>query len=124
MQNLLKSTFRPEFLNRLDEIVFYKPLTREQIGQIVDLLVADLKKRLADKELELELTPAAKAVAAADGYDPVYGARPLKRYIQHTVETMLAKAIVSEDLLPGTKLVVDAKDGELTLRTIPPETAA
>ena len=124
VQNLLKSTFRPEFLNRLDEIVFYKPLTREQIGQIVDLLVSDLKKRLADKELELELTPAAKAVAAADGYDPVYGARPLKRYIQHTVETMLAKAIVSEDLLPGTKLVVDAKDGELTLRTIPPETAA
>ena len=120
----MKSTFRPEFLNRLDEIVFYKPLTREQIGQIVDLLVADLKKRLADKELELELTPAAKAVAAANGYDPVYGARPLKRYIQHTVETMLARAIVSEDLLPGTKLVVDAKDGELTLRTIPPETAA
>ena len=124
VQNLLKSTFRPEFLNRLDEIVFYKPLTREQIGQIVDLLVSDLKKRLADKELELELTPAAKAVAAADGYDPVYGARPLKRYIQHTVETMLAKAIVSEDLLPGTKLVVDARDNELTLRIVPPETAA
>ena len=94
---LLRRSFRPEFLNRLDEIVFYKPLTRENIHGIVDLLVADLQKRMAQKQLTVTLTDAAKDYLIAKGYDPIYGARPLKRLIQTEVETLLARWIIAED---------------------------
>ena len=111
---LLKQTFRPEFLNRLDEIVFYKPLTRENIDGIVDLLLGDLKRRLNEKQLDVEITPAAKEIIVREGYDPIYGARPLKRYLQSKVETLLARTIIAEDVPPDTLLTVDASpDGEL-----------
>ena len=114
---LLRSTFRPEFLNRLDEIVFYKPLTRENISAIIDLLIADLRARLAEKSLSLEITPAARELIADNGYDPVYGARPLKRYLQSKAETLLAKAILSRDLHAGDVLTLDVgADGGLEVR--------
>ncbi|WP_343253112.1 ATP-dependent chaperone ClpB [Ligaoa zhengdingensis] len=113
---LLKQQFRPEFLNRLDEIVFYKPLTREEISSIVDLMMKDLAGRLKEKQLTIAVTPAAKEFIVEHGYDPVYGARPLRRYIQQKVETMLARKIIGEDLAPGTRLTVDCTDGNLTLR--------
>ncbi len=115
VESLLKSSFRPEFLNRLDEIVFYKPLTKTEIGSIVDLLLQGLKKRLQDKELYLEVTKNAKNFIIENGYDPIYGARPLKRYIQSTIETMLAKHIISSDLAPFTTIVVDEVLGELKI---------
>ena len=115
--DLLRSTFRPEFLNRLDEIVFYKPLTRENISAIIDLLIADLRARLAEKSLSLEITPAARDLIADNGYDPVYGARPLKRYLQSKAETLLAKAILSRDLHAGDVLTLDVgADGGLEVR--------
>ena len=104
---LLRRSFRPEFLNRLDEIVFYKPLTRENIHGIVDLLVADLQKRMAQKQLTVTLTGAAKDYLIAKGYDPIYGARPLKRLIQTEVETLLARWIIAEDPAPETAITVD-----------------
>jgi len=107
VENLLKQNFRPEFLNRLDEIVFYTPLTKEQISKIVDLLLEKLKSRLADKQLELEVTDNAKYHIIEGGYDVMYGARPLKRYIQQHIETLVSREIISKDLEPGTKLVVD-----------------
>ena len=110
---LLKRSFRPEFLNRLDEIVFYKPLTRENIKGIVDLLVADLAKRLADRQIKLNVTPAAKDYIISNGYDPIYGARPLKRFIQSKVETLVAKKIISDDIAPDSTITVDIQDGEL-----------
>ncbi|MBC8547132.1 ATP-dependent chaperone ClpB [Clostridiaceae bacterium NSJ-31] len=113
---LLKQQFRPEFLNRLDEIVFYKPLTREEISSIVDLMMKDLAGRLKEKQLTIAVMPAAKEFIVEHGYDPVYGARPLRRYIQQKVETMLARKIIGEDLAPGTRLTVDCTDGNLTLR--------
>ncbi|NLG92820.1 MAG: AAA domain-containing protein, partial [Clostridiales bacterium] len=113
---LLKQQFRPEFLNRLDEIVFYKPLTRTEIDKIVELLIADLRRRLEEKQLTVKLTPAAKEYIVDQGYDPVYGARPLKRFIQSKVETLIAKAIIAQDLKPRTELTVDYADGKLTLR--------
>ncbi len=112
---LLKTSFRPEFLNRLDEIVYYKPLSKEEIGGVVELLLARLKARLADKQLTLRVTDAAKQHIIDGGYDPVYGARPLKRYIQAKVETLVARAIIANDPAPGTVLTVDEKDGELVL---------
>ena len=112
---LLKSTFRPEFLNRLDEIVFFTPLGKEQIGNIVRLMTQDLTKRLAEKGLRLTLTDEAVQSVIDKGYDPVYGARPLKRYIQHTLETMLAKRILSGDCQSGDEITVDAKDGNLII---------
>ena len=112
---LLKTSFRPEFLNRLDEIVYYKPLSKEEIGGVVELLLARLKARLADKQLTLRVTDAAKRHIIDGGYDPVYGARPLKRYIQAKVETLVARAIIANDPAPGTVLTVDEKDGELVL---------
>ena len=115
VEALLKSSFRPEFLNRLDEIVFYKPLTKTEIGSIVDLLLKSLKKRLQDKELYLEITKNAKDYIIENGYDPVYGARPLKRFIQSSVETMIAKHIISNDLAPFTTIVVDEVLGELKI---------
>ena len=108
---LLRRSFRPEFLNRLDEIVFYKPLTKENIHGIVDLLVADLQKRMAQKQLTVTLTDAAKDYLIAKGYDPIYGARPLKRLIQTEVETLLARWIIAEDPAPETAITVDY-DGE------------
>ncbi len=110
VDKLLKQSFRPEFINRLDEIVYYKPLMKDQIIHIVDLMLADLQKRLSDKQLTITVTDAAKAFIIEDGFDPNFGARPLKRYIQRTVETLLAKAIISTDLEPGTELVVDIQD--------------
>jgi len=111
---LLRAEFRPEFLNRLDETVFFRPLTKENVRSILKLLTADLEKRLAQKQLRLELTDAANEVITANGYDPVYGARPLKRYLQSAVETLCARAIIAEDPAPESTIVIDAADGELT----------
>ncbi len=113
VNELLKRSFRPEFLNRLDEIVFYKPLTRENITHIVDLLVASLNRRLADKRLTVELTPAAKEEIIQAAYDPIYGARPLRRYLQHTVETLIGRKIIADQVEPGAALMVDAEQGQL-----------
>ncbi len=117
VERLLARSFRPEFLNRLDEIVFYKPLTKADITQIIDLLVAGLNKRLAEQQLRCDVTPAAKARIADEGYDPAYGARPLRRYIQRHVETLLSRKIVEGDLQPGTVLTVDVQDGNLIVTT-------
>ena len=113
---LLRQTFRPEFLNRLDEIVFYKPLTKDNIMSIIDLQIDALNRRLADQELTCVLTPAAKDYIVDAAYDPQYGARPLRRYVQHTVETLLAKRILRGDLLPGSTVTVDVEGGDLVLR--------
>jgi ATP-dependent Clp protease ATP-binding subunit ClpB len=113
---LLRQQFRPEFLNRLDEIVFYKPLTRNEIDKIVDLLIEDLQKRLNEKQLTVKLTAEAKTYIADQGYDPVYGARPLKRYIQSNVETLIAKTIILKDLKPKTVLTIDYSDGKLNIK--------
>ena len=115
VEGMLKQQFRPEFLNRLDEIVFYKPLSRGEITSIVDLMLAELNGRLADKELKLEVTDAAKEFIVEQGYDPVYGARPLRRYIQHSLETMVGRLIIGGSLLPETTLLVDANDEGLTV---------
>ena len=115
VQTLLRRSFRPEFLNRLDEIVFYKPLSKENITGIIDLQIAALNKRLADKQLTCELTPAAKTFVIDAAYDPQFGARPLRRYLQHTVETLLAQRILRGDVLPGQTLVCDAQNGELVI---------
>jgi ATP-dependent Clp protease ATP-binding subunit ClpB len=108
VQQLLKSSFRPEFLNRLDEIIFYKPLTKAEISSIVDLLLADLRKRLEDKQLSLEVTPAALEWIISEGYDPIYGARPLKRLIQSKAESLLARLIIGGNLAPGDTIELDA----------------
>ena len=113
---LLRQTFRPEFLNRLDEIVFYKPLTKDNIMSIIDLQIDALNRRLADQELTCVLAPAAKDYIVDAAYDPQYGARPLRRYVQHTVETLLAKRILRGDLLPGSTVTVDVEGGDLVLR--------
>ena len=113
---LLRQAFRPEFLNRLDEIVFYKPLTRDNIRAILDLMLADLNRRLADKEFKVELTKAAKELVIERAYDPVYGARPLRRFVQHNIETILAKRIVAGDIDPDSTLTVDVKNGELDVQ--------
>ena len=115
VNELLKRSFRPEFLNRLDEIVFYKPLTRENITHIIDLMVTDLNRRLEDKQLTVELTPAAKDHIIEAAYDPIYGARPLRRYLQHTVETLISRKIVSDQVEPGSRITVECRDGELTV---------
>ena len=117
IDQLLKRQFRPEFLNRLDDIVYYKSLTKQEIGSIVDLMLADLRRRLADKQLNLTVTDAAKNAIIDGGYDPIYGARPLKRYIQAHVETMIAKEIIGGAHAAGDTLTVDADaDGRLFLR--------
>ena len=113
---LLKRQFRPEFLNRLDEIVFYKPLTRENMRGIIDLMLNSLRRRLADKQLSLEVTDNAKDLVIARGYDPMYGARPLRRYLQQSVETLLARHIIASDLAPETVLTVDEMGGKLYIR--------
>ena len=111
----LRGHFRPEFLNRLDEIILFKPLTKDNIGNIVDLMVAELDKRLSDQELSLTLTEAAKKQVVENGYDPVYGARPLKRYLQNYVETLAAKKILSGDVHAGDRLELDVQDGEFMI---------
>lgn len=114
VMTLLKESFRPEFLNRIDETVFYKPLTRENIDGIIDLLIASLRKRLEDKRLKLEITDSAKKFIADEGYDPVYGARPLKRFLQSRVETLAAKLIIADDPAPDSTLLIDYDGNELT----------
>ncbi len=116
VEELLKRSFRPEFLNRLDEIVFYKPLTRENIHGIINLLLEGLNKRLADKQLSVTVTEAAKDFIVAESYDPAFGARPLRRYIQHTIETLIGRKIIAEDLAPGTVLTVDLDGNTLFIR--------
>ena len=116
VQALLRRSFRPEFLNRLDEIVFYKPLTKENVTKIIDLQIDKLNQRLADQQISVELTDAAKTAIVDASYDPQYGARPLRRYVQHTVETMLSKRLLRGDILPNQTVTVDAVDGQLEIR--------
>ena len=115
VSNLLKQSFRPEFLNRLDEIVFYKPLRKDEISKILDLLIKDLERRLDDKHIKLELTKGAKDYLINNGYDEVYGARPLKRFVQKKLETLIAKKILTQEILPNTTVTVDCKDNELDI---------
>ena len=112
VEELLRHSFRPEFLNRLDEIVFYKPLTKDNITHIIDLIMKDLNRRLADKQLKCRLTEAAKDYIVETGYDPAFGARPLKRLVQRDIETLLARKIIAGDIDQGTTLVVDVKNGQ------------
>ena len=116
VSELLKRSFRPEFLNRLDEIVFYKPLTKENINGIVDLLIADLNKRLKDKQLKVEITDTAKEHIIDSAYDPTYGARPLKRFIQSKIETLLAREIIGGDIEPETTLKIDCENSALVIK--------
>ena len=116
VQALLRRSFRPEFLNRLDEIVFYKPLTKENVTKIIDLQIAKLNERLEAQQIRCELTDAAKTAIVDAAYDPQYGARPLRRYVQHTVETMLSKKLLRGDVVPGQTVTVDAVDGELVMK--------
>ena len=116
VNDLLRHSFRPEFLNRLDEIVFYKPLTRDNIYHIIDLLMASLNARLADKRVRVELTDAARQQILDAAYDPMYGARPLRRYLQHTVENLVGRKLIAGDVAPDTAITVDARDGELVIR--------
>jgi ATP-dependent Clp protease ATP-binding subunit ClpB len=115
VNSLLRRSFRPEFLNRLDEIIFYKPLTRENMNSIVDLMLKGISKRLEEKQLKLVLTDAAKELVIDRGYDPAFGARPLKRYLQSHVETLAAEKIIRDDPAPGDTLTVDVKNGELAI---------
>ena len=111
--NDLKSHFRPEFLNRLDEIIMFRPLTKENIRAIIDLLAADVNRRLVEKELRIELTEEAKDLIVEGGYDPMYGARPLKRYLQKNVETLAARLILAGNVGRGDIILIDAADGKL-----------
>ena len=115
VNELLKRSFRPEFLNRLDEIVFYKPLTKDNVTHIIDLMLDELNRRLEDKQLTVRLTDQAKTHVIDEAYDPVYGARPLRRYLQHTVETLISRKIIADQVNPGQVLTVDCKDGQLTV---------
>ena len=112
---MLKTSFRPEFLNRLDEIVFYKPLQKSEIGKIVDLMLESLRSRLAEQQISLDVTSSAKEYIIDNGYDPVYGARPLKRFIQHSVETIIAKKIIGNYFAAGDTAVVDYDGDALTV---------
>ena len=116
VENELKSHFRPEFINRLDEIIMFKPLTKENISGIIDILINNLNKRIADRDLSISLTDSAKQFIADNGYDPVYGARPLKRYLQKNIETMVAKEILSDKLDAGDHIIVDFENNGLITR--------
>lgn len=116
VEEMLRQSFKPEFLNRLDEIVFYKPLMKDEITKILELILDKLSQRLAEKELKLELTQSAKNYIIDNGYDPIYGARPLKRYVQHHVETLIAKTIISGDIDPDSTIIVDTGAGGLTVQ--------
>ena len=113
MDELLKRSFRPEFLNRLDEIIFYKPLTKDNITHIIDLLLSGLNRRLADKQLSVELTEQAKQFVIDSAYDPIYGARPLRRFLQHSVETLISRRIIADQVSPGQRIVVDCREDQL-----------
>ncbi len=117
VESQLRRAFRPEFLNRLDEIVFYKPLTREDMTHIIDLQMNALNRRLAERQIHCELTQEAKSFIIDAAYDSQYGARPLKRYLQHTVETRIARSIVAGSVLPNTKLKVTVRDDDLQVIT-------
>ena len=116
VNSLLKKSFRPEFLNRLDEIIFYKPLRKDEISKILELLIQDLEKRLEDKHINLELTKSAKDYLIDNGYDEIYGARPLKRFVQKKLETLIAKKILSQEILPNTTVAIDCVNNELELK--------
>ena len=116
VQNDLRNHFRPEFLNRLDEIIMFKPLTKDNIGNIVDLLMKELNSRLEEQELSICLSGPAKQFVIDGGYDPVYGARPLKRYVQKHVETLAARLILSGQVRAGDEILIDLEDGALTGR--------
>ncbi|MBR1780490.1 MAG: AAA family ATPase, partial [Oscillospiraceae bacterium] len=116
VEQLLKRSFRPEFLNRLDEIVFYKPLTRDNITHIIDLLVGDLNRRLAEQQVTVALTDAAKQEIIERSYDPAFGARPLRRYVQHTMETLIARELIAGNVAPNSTLTVDLELGQLVIR--------
>ena len=116
----LRVHFRPEFLNRVDDIVFFTPLSMEEIRQIVLLLVEDLRHRLEDRGIRFEMEDDAVDLAAREGYDPVYGARPLKRFLQHRLETQIGRALISGEVLPGAGILVGVRDGEFEVRITPP----
>ena len=116
VNTLLKQSFRPEFLNRLDEIVLYKPLKKNEISKILDLLIKDLERRLDDKHIKLELTDDAKNYLIENGYDEIYGARPLKRFVQKKLETLIAKKILEQEILPNTTVKIDADNENLIIR--------
>ena len=118
ISELLKRSFRPEFLNRLDEIVFYKPLTKDNVTHIIDLMAAELNRRLSDKQLTVNLTDRAKEHIIDSAYDPIYGARPLRRYLQHTVETLISRKIIAGEVEQGDTLAVDCRDGALTVSAV------
>ena len=111
----LKGGFRPEFLNRLDEIIIFKPLTKDNIVNIVDIIISDLNKRLEDRQIKIELTSSAKDYVIKNGYDANFGARPLKRYIQSTVENMVARSIMENKIGEGDNVVIDEQNGSLTI---------
>lgn len=112
----LKRSFRPEFLNRLDETIMFRPLTKDNLNGIIDIMVSSLRNRLADRGLGLEITDAAKTLIIERGFDPLYGARPLRRYLQSSVETLIARRILSGDVLPDSTIIVDEENGELICR--------
>ena len=113
VMNELRGNFRPEFLNRLDEIIMFRPLTKNNIGNIITLLMADLNKRLVDREVSVELSPAAEEYIVEHGYDPVYGARPLKRFLQKHVETLSAKLILADEVGAKDTILIDLENGNL-----------
>ena len=117
VNELLKRSFRPEFLNRLDEIVFYKPLTKDNVTHIIDLMLEGLNRRLADQQLRVKLTDAAKDHIIDSAYDPAFGARPLRRFVQHSVETLISRKIIADEVQGGDTLTVDCRDGELTVES-------
>ena len=116
VNNLLKQSFRPEFLNRLSEIILYKPLKKDEITKILDLLILDLNKRLEDRQITIELTPKAKEYLIDNGYDPVYGARPLKRFVQKKLETLVAIKILEQSIVPKSNVKVDFDGKELVIK--------
>ena len=117
----MRQHFRPEFLNRVDDIVLFKSLTQSEIAEIVDLLTEDLRKRLQDRRIALEMTDAAREFVARKGFDPVYGARPLKRFLQRQLETRIGRALIRGDILDGARIAVDLEKGELAVRHENPE---
>jgi ATP-dependent Clp protease ATP-binding subunit ClpB len=116
VMNVVKAHFRPEFLNRLDEIIMFKPLTRDNIGNIITLLLKELNDRLSDREITVFLTESAKSFVVEHGYDPIYGARPLKRFLQKHVETLSAKLILAGQVQMGDTIVIDVENGHLVAR--------
>jgi ATP-dependent Clp protease ATP-binding subunit ClpB len=116
----LRHHFRPEFLNRVDDIVLFKPLTREEIKSIIDLLVAELGRRLSDRQIDLQISDEARDFIAREAYDPVYGARPLKRYLQHQLETRIGRALIGGEIGRGALVTVEVADQQLQVEVVPP----